>query len=551
METKIVISQLLNQIQVGLVENGRLAEYYIQRDEEQRSVGNIYKGRVENVLPGMNAAFVDLGAGKNGFLHADDLPQASPGRPIEEVLRKGQPLMVQLEKEQIGSKGPRMTGKITLPGRFVVLMPRENHLGISRQITNPEERERLRAIAESIKPPEMGLIVRTVAEGCDAELLVDDMHFVLEEWQHLQELFQKLPAPALLYQNSLVYRVLRDLVTENVSQIIVDRPELFRTVADGLASLSKQPSVQVELYKGRVNLFDHLGLTKQLEKAQNKRVWLDCGGYLVIDETEALVSIDVNTGKYVGTGDLNETFLKTNLQAAEEIAWQLRLRNIGGIIIIDFIDMGDSGARSQVLARLEEALARDKTKTHVLGFTNLGLVEMTRKKTKRILSEVLQTACPLCEGTGKVQSEETVAARIVSQIFSLASEPDVEAILVKCDPAIAAHLIGPSASNLESLEIAVGKQVFVRGMPHMQWEDFQVISGSAERIAAQAHPVAVGDRIAAKIEHVHASNPSSGIARVDGFVIDCHHGAQYVGKMVTLEIVDVFKTYASARVIKV
>ena len=216
----------------------------------------------------MNAAFVDLGAGKNGFLTQTICPSFS-WSPHRGSVLSGTALMVQLEKEQIGSRA-RMTGKITLPGRFVVLMPRENHLGISRQITNPEERERLRAIAESIKPPEMGLIVRTVAEGCDAELLVDDMHFVLEEWQHLQELFQKLPAPALLYQNSLVYRVLRDLVTENVSQIIVDRPELFRTVADGLASLSKQPSVQVELYKGRVNLFDHLGLTKQLEKHRTK-----------------------------------------------------------------------------------------------------------------------------------------------------------------------------------------------------------------------------------------------------------------------------------------
>jgi ribonuclease G len=433
----------------------------------------------------------------------------------------------------------------------LVLLPQENHLGISRQISDPNERERLHVIAESIKPPDMGLIVRTVAEGCDGDLLAEDLRFLLEEWRHIQERSERVQAPALLYQNSLVYRVLRDLVTDNVSQIIVDRPELYDIVVEGLSSLSKQPTVQVELYEGKVSLFEHLGLAKQLEMAQNKRVWLDCGGYLIIDETEALVSIDVNTGKYVGVGDLRETFLKTNLQAAEEIAWQLRLRNIGGIIIIDFIDMDDNGARNQVLARLEEALARDKTKTHVLGFTSLGLVEMTRKKTKRILSEVLQSPCPLCEGTGRVQSEDTVAARIVSRIFSLAAEPEVESILVKCDPAIAAHLIGPSASNLEELESATGKEIYVRGTPSLSWEDFQVISGSRERIAAQAHPVAVGDRVAAKIEQVHVSNPQSGIARVDGFVIDCQQGAQYVGRMVTLEILEVFKTYATARIIKV
>lgn len=551
METRIVISQLLNQTQVGVVEDGRLAEYYIQRDDEQRAVGNIYKGRVENVLPGMNAAFVELGTGKNGFLHAQDLPQLGPEDSIEHILRKGQPLMVQLEKEQVGSKGPRMTGKITLPGRFLVLLPQENHLGVSRQITDAAERERLYSIAAAIKPPDKGLIIRTVAEGCQEELLVEDLRFLLEEWQHIQERFEKAAAPALLYQDSLVYRVLRDLVTDNVSKIIVDRPELYQTVVEGLKSLSKQPTVEVELYEGKVSLFDHLGLTKQLEMAQKKRIWLDCGGYLIIDETEALVSIDVNTGKYVGTGDLKDTFLRTNLQAAEEIAWQLRLRNIGGIIIIDFIDMDDPEDRSQVLARLEEALARDKTKTHVLGFTNLGLVEMTRKKTKRILSEVLQTACPWCDGTGKVQSEETVAARIMSQIFSLAVEPEVEAILVRCDPAIAAHLIGPSACNLEALESATGKEVFVRGTPTLKWGDFQVISGTRERIRAQAHPVAVGDRIAAKIEQVHVSNPTSGIARVDGFVIDCLQGAQHVGKMVNLEILEVHKTYATARIINV
>lgn len=551
METKIVISQLFNQVQVGLVEGGRLAEYYIQRDDDQRAVGNIYKGRVENVLPGMNAAFVELGSGKNGFLHLEDIPQARPGQSIAEVLRKGQPLLVQVQKEQIGSKGPRMTGKITLPGRFLVLLPQETHLGVSRQIVDPEERERLSRLAEELKPPDMGLIVRTVAVGCDADLLAEDLRYLLEEWHHIMDRFHKVKAPALLYHSSLVNRVLRDLVTENVSEIIVDGPELYRTVVDGLATLSKQPGVRVQLYEGKVGLFEHLGLARQLEMAQQKRVGLDCGGYLVIDETEALVSIDVNTGKYVGTGDLGETFLKTNLEAAEEIAWQLRLRNIGGIIIVDFIDMEDPQARDQVLARLEAALSRDKTKTHVLGFTSLGLLEMTRKKTKRILSEVLQTPCPLCEGTGKVQSVETVAARIMAEVFSLAAEPEVEAILVKCDPAVASHLIGPSGSSLEELEGAVGKAVYVRGTPSLSWGDFQVVSGKAARIAAQAYPVAVGDRIAARIEHVHASNPRSGIARVDGFVIDCLNGAEYVGKIVNLEITDVLKTYATARVIKV
>lgn len=551
METKIVISALLNQTQVGLVENGRLAEYYLQRDDQQRAVGNIYKGLVENVLPGMNAAFIDIGAGKNGFLHVDDLPPALQGVPIQQALRKGQTIVVQVEKEQVGSKGPKVTANITLPGRFLVLLPNENHLGISRQITSAVERDRLRSVAERIKPHDMGLIIRTVAEGCDDELLAEDLRFLVEEWQHLTERSQKVKAPALLYQDSLVYRVLRDLVTDQVEEIIVDRDDVYETVVKGLASLSKQPSVKVELYEGRVSLFEHLGLAKQLEMAQKKRVWLNCGGYLIIDETEALVSIDVNTGKFVGSGDLNDTFLKTNLQAAEEIAWQLRLRNIGGIIIIDFIDMDDHEARRQVLARLEEALAKDKTKTHVLGYTGLGLVEMTRKKTKRILSEVLQAPCPVCDGTGRIESGETVAARIAREVYSLALEPDVEAVLVKCDPNIASHLIGSSASNLEELERSTGKTIYVRGTPSLVQSDFQIVSGSEERIAAQAHPVAVGDRLMAQIEQVHSNHSQNGIARVDGFVIDCQDGARYVGQMVHLEVVEVFKTYASAKIIKV
>ena len=486
METKIAISALLDQTQVGLVEEGRLAEFYIQRSDQQRAVGSIYKGKVENVLPGMDAAFVDIGAGKNGFLHVSALP-LSPEKeslPIDRLLHKGQTIVVQVEKEQVGSKGPKLTAKITLPGRFWVLLPNENHRGVSRQITDPEERERLRAIGQELKPDDMGLIVRTVAEGCEAELLEEDLASLLNEWRLLEERASRTPAPALLYQDSLVYRVLRDLVTEHVTEIIVDRQDLYDTVVEGLESLSKQPSVKVTLYEGKVPLFNYLGLAKQLEMAQKKRVWLDCGGYLVIDETEALVSIDVNTGKYVGTGDLNETFLKTNLQAAEEIAWQLRLRNIGGIIIIDFIDMDDYEARQQVLTRLEEALARDKTKTHVLGFTRLGFVEMTRKKTKRILSEVLQSPCPHCDGTGKVQAAETVAAGIVKQIHSAALEPEVEAVLVKSNPEIAGYLIGPSGANLAVLQAAIGKKVYVRGVESLARTEYEVISGTAEHISS-------------------------------------------------------------------
>ncbi len=551
MQRKIVISSLLNQVQVGIVEDGRLVEFYLERTLGERSVGNIYKGRVENVLPGMAAAFVDIGVGKNAFLYVADLPDRTKDQSVEDVLRVGESIVVQVAKESLGSKGPRVTANITLPGRYLVLLPLEEHLGISRQIVDEEERERLRAMAQEIRPSQMGLIVRTVAQGCSQEELDHDLHLLLSEWKRISSKGKKGSAPTLLYQDhDLVHRVLRDYLTMDVTKIIVDRPEFYKKVLDWVEAFGIRSQVMVEQYEGKVSLFDYFGLTKDLERAQKRRVWLDCGGYLVFDQTEALMSIDVNTGKYVGTNNIGDTVLKTNLQAAQEIAYQLRLRNIGGIIIIDFIDMQDEEDRDLVLQHLEKALAQDKTKTYVLGFTQLGLVELTRKKTKKVLSEVLDTVCPMCDGKGKVPSDGTIAFRVAQQVYYSALESDIEAVLVKCHPAVGAQLIGPGAANLDDLEKETGKTIYVRGIDNYERDCFQVISGKEDRIKAQAYPVSVGDRITAVIEGVHAHNDENGIVRVDGFVIDCSQCGNLVGKTVQLEITDVQRTYAVARLIK-
>ena len=454
MERTIVISALLNQVQVGIVENNRLVEYYLERDCTERLVSNIYKGRVENVLPGMGAAFIDIGMAKNAFLFLAD---AAAG------LTTGDSIMVQVSKEGAGTKGPRVTTKISLPGRYLVLMPLQDHTGISRQISDAAERARLKEIAEDIRPRNMGVIVRTVAEGCTKEELGQDLEELLRDWARVKRKYKGRSGSPLLYQDhDLVHRILRDLYAAGETTVVVDCPELKKRIIQELKDLAPGTPPQVELYVGKVDLFTHFGLKKQLERAGNNRIWLDCGGYLVFNQTEALLSVDVNTGKYVGSKNLQDTVVKTNLQAASEIPYQLRLRNTGGIVVIDFIDMTDPNDRSAVLEELASALSADKTRTNLLGFTRLGLVELTRKKTERLLSSVLEVDCPHCKGMGRVLSDETVAFKIALEVNSLALE-NVEVISVHCHPAVAGFVIGAGGSNLRALEKHTGTTVKVRG----------------------------------------------------------------------------------------
>lgn len=471
MKRTIVISVLLNQVQVGIVEDGRLVEYYLERDSKDRLGSNIYKGRVENVLPGMGAAFVDIGMAKNAFLLLADATGD---------VKKGDSIMVQVSKEAVGTKGPRVTTKISLPGRYLVLMPLQDHTGVSRQITDETERQRLKEIAEDIRPENMGVIVRTVAEGASREALQADLAELLEEWAAIKEKHvSKVSSPLLYRDYDLVHRILRDLYASDNTTIVVDSPQMKSRVEEELEHLSPGETATVDLYGGKVELFTHLGLKKELERAASNRVWLDCGGYLIFNQTEALLSIDVNTGKYVGSKNLQDTVLKTNLQAAAEIAHQLRLRNTGGIVIIDFIDMSDPNNREAVFQELALHLRADKTRTNLLGFTRLGLVELTRKKTERLLSHVLEVDCPHCTGRGRVLSDETLAFQIAREVNSLARE-DVERIEVLCHPAVAGMVIGPGGSNLRALEKHTGKKISVNGDAAMVRQDYEVQSYSMD-----------------------------------------------------------------------
>lgn len=548
MERKLVISVLLNQIQLGIVEDGRLAEYYLERDSHDRLVANIYKGRVDNILPGMGAAFIDIGIGRNAFFFLGDLPSQKK----EQGLRVGETLLVQVTKEATRTKGPRVTGEISLPGRYLVFMPEQNHVGVSRQIEDDEERERLRAIGEEIRPQNVGLIIRTVAEGCSKEELEEDLKSLSNKWIRIEKYSRVKGSSSLIYQDyDLVHRVLRDFYEPNITEIIVDSEDLKEQVESELDLFGVVDSNVVKLHEGKVSIFTQYGLNRDLQRARENQVWLKCGGYLVFNQTEALLSIDVNTGKYVGKDDLQKTVLKTNLEAATEIAYQLRLRNVGGIVIIDFIDMDEEANREAVLAKLKESLDTDKTHTNILGFTRLGLVELTRKKNKKLLSHMLEVICPHCHGSGRIVSDETIALAIASEVNSLSLEDDVDAILIRSHSAIAAQIIGPSASNLESLEHRTGKTIFVRGDDALQRQEYRIISGEIKELERKAFPVQLGEQLTVQISEKHAKHKTSGLVRIDGFAIECLDCAKLVGKTVTIQITKIHRTSGVARLVSI
>ena len=560
MSKEIIINCDNRETRVAVVENGRLVEIYLERPLEQRVVGNIYKGLVENVLPGMQAAFVNVGLERNTFLYVADaipgldefpegVPKASKRATIKELVHSGKDILVQVTKEPFGNKGARVTRHVTLPGRYVVLMPTVDYVGVSRRIEDEAERERLRKLASEIKPKRVGVIVRTVATGLTADELKQDIDFLAKLWQSIQKRGNKLKAPALVHRDlDLVGRVIRDLVDDSVDRLIVDSVEQYKSVLELLTVTAPQYKERVSLFQQQRPIFETFGLEAELDKALKRRVWLKSGGYLVIDQTEALIAIDVNTGKFVGSTNLADTVLKTNLEASEEIARQLRLRNLGGIIIIDFIDMMLADHRKQVLERLEDAVKADKTKTAILGLTQLGLVEMTRQKVRQAIGEVLQKPCPYCDGTGHVLHEEVLGNRIEMELRRYFQSHQDEAVLLEVHPTVAAVLIGAGGGNLERLENETGRHIYVRGNSDRHIEDWAIVlSGNSEMVEKVALPVQVGDVLSVKLEDIHQGRPKDAIARKDGFVIQVEKAAQLVGQKVLIEVTRTFRTYAKAR----
>ena len=560
---EIIINVGEEETRVAVLENKQLVEMFIERSLNQRLVGNIFKGRVENVLPGMQAAFVDIGLEKNAFLYVEDaMPSRTPegvqgqhglapGTSICNILKQGQDIIVQIIKEPIGTKGARVTTHITLPGRYLVLMPTVDYIGISRRIEEEKERERLRDLASRVKPADMGLIVRTVAQGVEEEELSQDVQLLNKLWRKIINRSSHGPVPNLLHRDlELIHRILRDIFTEDVDRLIVDSRYEYEKILDLLDIISPRLKFKV-IMEEKECIFDEHGIETELERALKRKVWLRCGGYLVIDQAEALTAIDVNTGKFVGSTNLEDTVLRTNLEAAVEIARQLRLRNLGGIIIVDFIDMVKEEHRQKVLEVLEEAIKKDKTKANILGITQLGLVEMTRKKVRPSLAEVLQKPCPYCEGRGKVLSEETVGIHIKHQIYQLARQTAADTILVEANPLVAARLIGSGGANLRELEGKIGKSLYIRGATthHIESVTMRPLFDQAD-IKAHTLPVNTGEVLEVLVEEPHANNVNDGIARVNGFILDVEGAGYLVGETVPVEVSKVYRTYAKAKLVR-
>lgn len=563
MAKKIIADMANDQVRVGILEDGRLMEYHVENDLDKSVAGNIYKGKVENVLPGMQAAFVDIGLEKNAFLYVGDLTMEGllkqgknkniniKNLSINDVLTTGQEVLVQVVKEPVGTKGARVTMNITLPGRYLVLMPTLNYVGISRKIENENERKRLKTLAEKTRPRDMGVIVRTVAEDIGEEELETDAKYLTALWKSIWKKQEKIKGPKLVYRDKdLINRVIRDIFTQDVQGFYVNSPKARDRIVETVSVISEDLSKRVHLYRGSKEIFRYFNIENEVTKALGRKVWLKSGGYLVIDHTEALTVIDVNTGRFVGNKNLEDTVFKTNVEAAKEIARQLRLRDIGGIIIIDFIDLSKKSNEKQVINILTESVKRDRTKVNILGMTKLGLVEMTRKKVNQSLDEILEKTCPYCEGKGRIISESTMAKRVERKLFELFKRQRGEAVLVEVNPTVAAVLIGVGGNRLKQLEQKSKKYIFIKGRDDLNMEEIKIRAvGSRAKLKMLAMPVREGQILEVVIDEVHTTNPNNGISRLDGYIIDINYGAKFLGEKVKIKITRVFRTYAKANLI--
>ncbi|MBP2644668.1 MAG: ribonuclease, Rne/Rng family [Firmicutes bacterium] len=467
----MLVNSMPEETRMALLEDGKLVEVAVERSESGHIVGNVYKGRVQNVLPGMQAAFIDIGWEKNGYLYLGEMAETG----IQTPLTAGQEIIVQVIKDSIGTKGPRLTAKLTLPGRYVVLMPTYNYIGVSRRIGENQERNRLRQAAETLKSDGMGLIVRTVAEGKSLEDLKRDCEYLTNLWRTLSARAKRVKAPSLLYRDvDMVIRLVRDYFSPVIQAFVIDNAEAFSRMKDLLNFTDPELVPRLELYNGQENIFSCYRVEEELDKLAERKIWLTCGGYLVIDRTEALTVIDVNTGKYIGHSSLADTIWHTNLEAAEEISRQIRLRDIGGIIIIDFIDMEEEEHRQSVLAALSQSLKKDRTKTNVLGLTQLGLVEMTRKKVRQDWENIVYQDCPSCSGRGRVSSPSTVVNNVSRKLRQLAVNGKLKGrITVQVHPQVAVVL----KCEVSRLSREVAKPLTLEAVPTMKCEEYVILSG--------------------------------------------------------------------------
>ena len=541
MSKEIIVNADARETRIAVREDGQLTELHIEREE--RVVGSIYKGRVDNVPHSLDAAFVEIGLERNAFLYAGDIVPGgtgdededatdSPGtnggsksgfdrrgrRPrtqatIRDLVKRGQEVLVQVVKGPRGTKGSRVSTRISLPGRYLVFMPDENSTGVSRKIDDPKERDRLKRIVEGIRKPGYGLIVRTEAEDKTERELRQDLEFLERTWADCKQKADTTPAPSLVYQDlTLLFRILRDAFGQDVDKLILDSAADFKRAHEILDFFGPGLKDRVVLYDGEKPIFENFGLEQEIAKLLQRRVWLKSGGYLVIDQAEALVAIDVNSGKFTGqTTGLADTIVQTNMEAVAEIGRQLRLRDMGGILVLDLIDMNSAADRKKVETALEVSLKNDKSRCKISHISPLGLVEMTRKRTGETVNEQMSEICPYCQGNGKVPSAESISIEIERDLRRLSrAQNTAEAFCVTCHPQVALYLIGENGENIEALEHLMQRGVYVRADETLHQEKYEIQPGRMDELDRKHLAVRRGQVVEAHIIRNALASPPVG-----------------------------------------
>ncbi len=539
-----------------------VAELYLERRGARSIVGNIYKGRVDNVLPGLEAAFVDIGLDKNGFLHVDEivLPGVEVARrgrgagkdakPITELLRPGQEIVVQVVKDPLKTKGARLSMDLTIAGRYMVYAPFGEGVGVSRRLDD-KERDRLRKEAKSLDMRDGGAIIRTAAHGAVRTDLEREMQYLFKLNEVLVKRVEETKGPTLVFQEAdLSVRVVRDIYSEEFERAIVDDEKQHHRLVSFFSRTAPELVDQVELWTEDKPMFEVYGVEKALDSTLNRRVDLPSGGYLIIDYTEALTVIDVNSGSFTGSGKgarLEDTITKTNLEAAEEAVRQLRLRDIGGIIVIDFIDMARARNRDAVLKTLRKSLDEDRTKTFVVEISPLGLVEMTRQNVTEGVREIMTRPCPVCDGEGVIKSEETIAIEFERKMRDLATRTEAEALLLQMNPRVSVEFTGHGAKALAQIETETGKWFHFEGSEGLPLEHFAVLmEADRERVLERALPFSEGEEVYVNIVEPHMYQPGDAVAKVDGYIICVKGGEASVGRKRLVRIDEVGRTSAVA-----
>ena len=560
--SELIVNVSNRETRIALLENGKLMEYRVEREE--RVVGSIFKGIVQNVLPGMDAAFVDIGLERNAYLSIADLwpdesNDNSPAsvrktemrrRKIKDLLKPGQQIMVQVTKGPRGTKGARVSTRIALPGRYVVLMPETNNVGVSRKIESRTERDRLKRIGEKICPSAFGLILRTECEGRTETELRTDVSYLVHLWSQVIEQAGTMKAPACVHRDhTLLFRTVRDIFGELITRMVIDDPDEYEKVNLIAKMVAPKMADKIALYDKDIPIFDNYGIEKELERIMQHKVPLKSGGSLVIDEMEALTAIDVNTGKHVGSTQLSDTILHTNMEAADEILRQLRLRDMGGIIVCDFIDMEDSDGKKKLLDYFTNGLGKDRARTRVGRISSLGLVELTRKRTGESVTQEITEICPMCLGVGRIMSKETVSLWVERDLRRRIAEPG-NAFVIEAHPSVVEALIGLDGESVEELEHELRRGIYIRANFDFEYEDYEITSGFIEDFDKEFEVGRRAQVLEVNVRRSAFENSSKIVGWTDnGFYVELIHAGESVGTRARAVLHEVRRSFGVADLI--